>query len=275
MSIIASIWIWISSIVLIVLWFPLLAVIRLFDSDPAKYRTGRWFRRLGKLMTHLNPMWSIEVTGKFPENPRLPYVVVGNHQSLADIPVVSLLPWEMKWVAKIELFRLPFVGGMLKLAGDIPVDRTSRRSGAEVMIAAKQYLEKHCSVMFFPEGTRSRDGVVRTFSDGPFSLAIKCGVPVIPLAIDGTANALPKHRWRFTNPGQMRLKVLDPVSTAGLSKRDAADLRMRVQSMIEEQLLTWRSSRAVIAGNSIVSTAAGTADAPADSAPDIARRTAS
>ena len=225
-----------------VAWLPLMAAIRVFDRDPVRYRTGRWFRRLGAAMTHVNPLWNITIDGERIENPRLPYVVVCNHQSLADIPVISRLPWEMKWVAKAELFSTPLVGRMLKLAGDIAVERDSQRSRAKVMIDANNYLKQSCSVMFFPEGTRSLDGSVGEFNVGAFHLAIKAGVPVLPLVVDGTRDALPKNRWLFANPGPIRLRVLPPVPTTGLEKIDGQELCDNVRAQIVTQLESWRQN---------------------------------
>lgn len=243
---IRSLWTWIAVSALIAAWLPLLAVIRLFDRDPAHYRTGRWFRRLGCLLTKVNPAWQVSLSGYEVDDPRKPYLVVSNHQSLADIPVVSCLPWEMKWIAKAELFRIPVVGWQMQLAGDIAVDRGDPRSGARALMAARKYLQNGCSVMFFPEGTRSRHGGVGAFSEGPFRLAIKEQVPVLPLVIDGTRDALPKHSWRFGEPSAIRLKVLPPLSTDGLSSRDAGKLTADVRRQIEEQLADWRNSSAAI-----------------------------
>ncbi len=235
-----SLWAWFSITLLILIWLPLLALVRLVDRDPAHYHTGRWFRRLGAAMTRVNPFWDVVLEGERIEDPRRPYVVVCNHQSNVDIPVISRLPWDMKWVAKAELFRVPFVGWMMRLADDIPVDRGEKSSRARVLIRAREVLEKRCSVMFFPEGTRSRDGRVYAFNDGAFRLAIKAGVPVLPLAIEGTFDALPKHSWRFGDPRTIRLKVLPPVATDGLGAGDTAALRDRVRQMIVEQIAAWR-----------------------------------
>ena len=235
-----SLWTWVAISVLIMLWLPLLAVIRVFDRDPARYHTGRWFRRLGAAMTRVNPLWHVEVSGERIPDPRRPFVVVSNHQSLADIPVISRLPWEMKWVAKAELLRVPVVGWMMRLAGDIPVARGDKRSRAQVLITARKVLERRCSVMFFPEGTRSRDGRVHAFNDGAFALAVKAGVPVLPLAVDGTFDALPKNSWRFGHPSAIRLKVLPPVETDGLGRDDVAALRRNVRAQIVAQLAEWR-----------------------------------
>ncbi len=235
-----SAWAWTAVSGIILAALPAMAAVRLFDRDPAHYRTGRVFRWFGQLATRVNAAWHIQVLGDFPENPRRPYVVVSNHQSLADIPIISRLPWEMKWVVKAELFRLPVFGWLMRLAGDISVDRTDKRSRAKVLIAARGYLQKRCSVMFFPEGTRSRDGRVLRFTTGAFRLAIKEQVPVLPLAIDGTQDALPKADWRFSQETHVRLKVLAPVETSGLTSADADALRDEVRGRIIAQLAAWR-----------------------------------
>lgn len=242
-AILRSVWAWLAVSVLIVIWLPLLALIRAFDRDPVRYTTGRWFRRLGVMMTKVNPAWRLKKSGHPVRDPRRPYVVVSNHQSMADIPLISHLPWEMKWVGKIELFRVPFTGWMMKLAGDIPVDRKDPRSGAKMLLHAKRVLEKKCSVMFFPEGTRSRDGRVGKFSDGAFHLAIKAQVPVLPIAIDGSYDCLPRKSWIFGKPANITLKVLPPVDTAGLTTEQTSELRDRVRHMIIDQVAEWREKQ--------------------------------
>jgi 1-acyl-sn-glycerol-3-phosphate acyltransferase len=239
-STLKSAWIWFAVTAVIVLWLPLLSVIRLFDRDPARYRTGRWFRRLGVALTLINPAWRLTLSGATIADPRNPYVVVSNHQSLADIPLISHVPWEMKWVAKEELFRVPFVGWMMKLAGDIPLNRKSARSGARALLQASRYLQKRCSVMFFPEGTRSPDGRVGRFNDGAFHLAIRSGVPILPLAVDGSSQCLPKSSWRFGRRQDIRLHILPPVATEGLTAGDASALRDTVRRQIIGTVAAWR-----------------------------------
>jgi len=236
-----SLWAWTSITLLILFWLPLLAVIRVFDRDPAHYRTGRWFRRLGATMTVVNPVWHIDVSGETIAQPRRPYVVVSNHQSNIDIPAISRLPWEMKWVAKAELFRMPVVGWMMRLAGDIPVDRGAKASRARVLALARSVLVKKCSVMFFPEGTRSQDGRVYGFNAGAFRLAIKAGVPVLPLVVDGSHDALPKNTWKFGDPRTIRVKVLPPVETANLKRGDTEMLTDEVRGQIVAQVAAWRA----------------------------------
>jgi 1-acyl-sn-glycerol-3-phosphate acyltransferase len=167
--------------------------------------------------------------------------VVSNHFSQADPPIIARVPWEMKWVAKKALFDLPVAGWLLRLSGDIAVDRRDKHSRAQVLERATFYLERACSVMFFPEGTRSRDGRVRRFSDGSFRLAIKEGVPVLPIAIDGTHEALPKHSiWFNPDVETIRVKVLDPVDTAPYDLGQTRELQRHVRARIVEQIAGWR-----------------------------------
>ena len=228
-------WAAIAGIVLCAL--PTMAITRVFDRDPAQYRTGQLFRWWGALVTRLNPAWHLTVSGTVPEDMRRPFVVVANHQSLGDIPVVCRLPGEMKWIVKKELFGAPVFGWLMRMAGDISVNRRDAGSRASVLPRAKDYLQKRCSVMFFPEGTRSRDGRVLRFAKGPFRLAVEAGVDVLPLAIDGTRGTLPKGGWRFDTDCNIRLKVLDPISPQG---RDVEALHAAVRSVIVEQVAAWR-----------------------------------
>lgn len=235
-----SAWTWFAVAALILLWFPLLALIRLFDADPVHYRTGRWFRRLGVAMTKVNPAWRLSMSGAHIADPRHPYVVVANHQSMADIPLISHVPWEMKWVGKVELFRLPVVGWMMRIAGDIPVDRADRRSGAKMLLRCLRVLGQKCSVMFFPEGTRSPDALLGSFNEGAFHIAIKAQVPVLPLVIEGSHACLPKKSWKFGEPATILLKILEPVETDGMTTNEVTILRDRVRGMIAGQLAEWR-----------------------------------
>ena len=242
-SVLVSLWVWFAIGTLIVLWVPVMAVARIVDRDPAHYYAGYALRILGRLLTYVNPYWQIELEGPFPDDPRHPYVVVGNHFSQADPPIIARVPWEMKWVAKKELFDLPFAGWLLRLSGDISVDRTNKKSRAQVLTTASDYLAKKCSVMFFPEGTRSRDGRVQRFSDGAFRLAIEAGVPVLPIANDGTHEALPKHSiWFDPNPETIRVKVLDPVDTSSYAEGEARALQRHVRAKIIRQIATWRGT---------------------------------
>jgi len=238
-----SVWIWVSTSILVVVWTPVLAVRRVLDRDPARYASGRLFRDLGVAMVRINPFWKVIVSGDLPDNPRKPYVVVSNHQSAADIPFLSHLPWEMKWMAKRELFRIPFTGWMLRLVGDIPVDRKNPRSAVTALRRAHWYLQHGCSVMVFPEGTRSPDGEVHDFARGAFQLAVDAGVPILPIAIDGSFDCLPRQTWKFSPVDAVKIKVLPIIETVGVKRDGVEALTKQTRLAIIDQIAEWRRTK--------------------------------
>jgi 1-acyl-sn-glycerol-3-phosphate acyltransferase len=234
-----SVWSWFVLGVVVVLWLPMVAAVRLVTApfDPGRYRAGFLFRKLAVVHQLLNPLWRFKVTGPVPADPRRPYVVVANHESFVDILLLAHLPFEMKWLSKVEFFKIPFVGWLMRLAGDIPLVRGERASIETALAACRDRLDKKVSVMIFPEGTRSTNGELQRFKDGAFRLAIDAGVPVLPVAVHGTRHALRKHDWRF---GRVRAeaRLLEAVPTDGLGPDDVAALRDRVRARIAAELAT-------------------------------------
>ncbi len=233
--------IWLGVVLLLLIWLPMLAICRVFDRDEAHYKTGKLFRKLGKAISKINPNWAITINGRTDINDREPYIMVCNHLSQADIPLISNLPWEMKWVAKKELFDTPIVGWMMKLAGDISVDRRAKDRRVKTFLQARHYLNNKCSVFFFPEGTRSRNGKLNRFAKGAFTLAVREGIPVLPMVIDGTQNTLPKRSWKFGEAKHIKLKIMDPIPTHDKNPEDVDKLRDTVRKRIAEQLAGWRN----------------------------------
>ena len=228
-----SIWSWLVLGTCILIWLPLMALVRLAtaQSDPGHYRVGYLFRKVAVVMATLNPLWKFKISGTMPSDPRRPYLAVSNHESFVDILLISHLPWEMKWLSKAELFRVPILGWLMRLAGDVPVDRGSARSAVEAMVRCREILGQKVSVIIFPEGTRSTTDEMLPFKDGAFRLAIDAGVPILPLAVSGAATALRKHDWRLAR-SVAEVRVLEPVETTGLTRADIGALRDRVREMI-------------------------------------------
>jgi len=235
-----SLWIWTATSTLILLWAPLLGAVRLFDTEPLHLRTGRWFRRLGRLVAKVNP-WNIEFSGGEHVVPNQTYVIVSNHQSLADIPVISHMRLDMKWLAKAELFRFPVFGWMMRMAGDVSVDRTDRRKAARAMMQCARYLRQRCSVVFFPEGTRSLDGDVLPFNEGPFQLAIREHVQILPVVVEGSGAALPRNSWIFGGKQNIRFSILKAVSVDGWDVKRTTELRDAVRQIIVDELSRLRA----------------------------------
>lgn len=232
---IVSIWAWLVLAGCTVLWLPIMAVLRLATApfDRGRYAVGYFFRQIPVVVAALNPLWRFRVAGIMPADPRRPYVVVSNHESFVDILLISHLPWEMKWLSKAELFRIPFLGWLLRLAGDIPIQRGFGPSAIEAIARCRRALGDRVSVMIFPEGTRSNTADLLPFKDGAFRLAIDAGVPILPLVVHGTSSALPKHDWRFGRSNAV-VRVLEPVETAGLTPADVPVLKDRVRRLIVE-----------------------------------------
>jgi 1-acyl-sn-glycerol-3-phosphate acyltransferase len=232
---IVSVWAWLVLGLCILLWLPAMFLVWLvtLPFDHGRYAVGYLFRRIGVVHATLNPLWKFRYTGALPANPRRPFVVVSNHESFADILLISHLPWEMKWLSKVELFRLPFLGWLMRLAGDIPLKRGFGPSAVEAMARCREVLANKVSVMIFPEGTRSATAELLPFKDGAFRLAIDAGVPILPLALRGTGTALPKHDWRFGRSTAV-VRVLEPVETTGLTTADVPALKEKVRARIIE-----------------------------------------
>lgn len=137
----------------------------------------------------------IDVVASGLENvPPPPFVYCSNHQSLLDVLVLgSVLPHDYKWAAKSSLMNIPFLGWHLQLAGHVPVDRSGgARSAAEVIGRFEKVLRDGKPLLVFPEGTRSEDGIVKPFKNGGFYAAVRAGVPVVPVALDGATRLMRK-----------------------------------------------------------------------------------
>ncbi len=241
---ILSVWAWFVLGVTLLVIVPMVAVVRLVTApfDPAHYHAGLLFRKVAVVHQKLNPLWKFSVSGVVPDDPRHPYVAVANHESFVDILLISHLPFEMKWMSKSEFFKIPFVGWAMWLAGDIRLERGDKKSGAKALQDCRDRLDKKVSVMIFPEGTRSQTGELGEFRDGAFRLAIQAGVPILPLAVLGTRDALVKHDWRF-GYSRAEVRVLDPIPTVDLTKHDVIALREQTRTIIAATLDEMRAKR--------------------------------
>jgi 1-acyl-sn-glycerol-3-phosphate acyltransferase len=214
----------------------------LHRDDPSQRVPGRWMRRLGRTAVRLSPVWKFHVEGEPPADIRKrAYVVVSNHESTADPFLLSFLPWDMRWVAKEELFKLPVIGHAFRWSGDIPLRRGDGESIREMYAACRASLDAGIPIMMFPEGTRSQTGELLPFKDGAFRLAIEAGVPVLPLVLAGTKDCRPKGSKWFGH-ARAAVRVLEPISTEGLTIDDLATLREKTRSRIGEELPRLRAS---------------------------------
>ncbi len=174
----------------------------------------------------------LEVRGQEHLTPGQPYVVVSNHQSLYDVPVLYVaLPLSLRMVAKKELFRTPLWGEAMRVAGFVPIDRKDREAAYRALEEAGRGLrESGISLYLAPEGTRTSDGSVGPFKRGAFELARRAGLPILPVSIDGTREVLPKNGTEVKRKRRVTVTILSPVSAPKESEVD--DLRQELRSRI-------------------------------------------
>ncbi|MFK7918668.1 MAG: 1-acyl-sn-glycerol-3-phosphate acyltransferase [Ilumatobacter sp.] len=230
-----SIWGWFVLGVFTLLFTPLVAFVRLVTSpfDRGAYIAGYVFRRIAIGPSALNPLWTFRTSGTLPVDMRRPYVIVANHESFVDILLISLLPAEMKWLSKVEIMKIPFLGWMMRLVRDISIDRNDRSSGANALAACAARLDSRVSVMIFPEGRRSTTDRLNEFKPGAFRLAIEGGYPILPMALFGTADCLRPNDWRMGR-ATAEVRVLEPIETNALTLDDLAGLSDLVHNTISE-----------------------------------------
>jgi 1-acyl-sn-glycerol-3-phosphate acyltransferase len=184
------------------------------------------------LYTWLNPLWPVRISGREHIEPHTTYVLAANHLSLLDILVLFRLFRDFKWVSKAEIFKVPLIGWNMSMNRYIRLQRGQRDSVVQMMQQAQDALEAGSSIMMFPEGTRSKSGELQRFKTGAFELALATGVPVVPIVISGTHNALPKHGFVLQGRHEIGVAVLQPVPPTGTPEQ----LAQQVRDVIEAQL---------------------------------------
>ena len=231
---ILSAWGWVVAVLLVLFGFFYVGAVWLVTApfDRGRYHAGRAFRQLAVSHVTLTRLWRFETEGEPPDGPRRPYVVVSNHESYADIFLMSHFPWEMKWLSKHTIFQIPVMGWMMRMALDVPVHRGKRESALNALNECRDRLARRVSVMIFPEGTRSRTDELLPFKDGAFHLAIQARVPILPVAIAGTRDCMAKGSFAFRR-AHARARVLAPIATDGLTLADVAALRERTRATID------------------------------------------
>ena len=188
------------------------------------------------LYTWLNPAWPVRIHGRRRLYEAGPAVIVANHLSLLDILVMFRLQTHFKWVSKQENFKVPFVGWNMTMCGYIPLRRGTATSVAAMMRLCDDALSGGSSIVMFPEGTRSATGRLRSFKSGAFEIARRNGVPIQPIVIRGTGDALPKSGFVLQGRHPISIEVLDPIPAEEVEKLEAEEMMARVREIIAERL---------------------------------------
>ena len=192
---------------------------------------GTFWSRLNAWLTPI----SVNVTGRENVDPQQSYVVVANHQSLYDVFVLyGFLGIDFKWVMKQEMRSVPGLGIGCEKVGHIFVDRSNRKAALASIKAAESKIINGTSVVFFPEGTRSRDGALRQFKKGAFRFALDLNLPILPVTIVGTRKILPSDSLDLL-PGKARLIIDEPMRVDDLDGKDIPRLMEQVRSVFEDR----------------------------------------
>ncbi len=216
-----------------VMTLPALVAAALFKPGKYTFYTMKvWNRIVAKLM-------GIKVSLSGLENlvPNTSYIITPNHQGVADIiAIVSSLPVRFRWVVKKELFKVPVWGWALWSTGAIGIDRSNSASAVERLKKVKdEKLKNGWSVLIYPEGTRTPDGLLKEFKKGAFMMAVQTGIPILPVVCNGAFKILPKKMLAF-RPGRVTLTVCPPIFTKGLTEKDVPELMARTREVIMSKL---------------------------------------
>ncbi len=176
----------------------------------------------------------VTVNGLANIDPTQSYVYMSNHQSNFDIPVLlAYLPVQFRWLAKAELFKIPIFGRAMRGAGYVKIDRFNQEAAFESLNEAARKMKNGVSIMIFPEGTRSRDGNIRSFKKGGFIMALDAAAPIVPVVLKGTWTIMEKSSLRI-NTGEVSLNLKAPIATTDYTRENKDDLIKSVRAVISE-----------------------------------------
>lgn len=204
--------------------------------------TSPWIDRIIRFWSRVWLVTSgtrLEVEGREHIDLDRSYVVAANHLSTLDIMVCFLsVELPIRYLAKKELFRVPILAQGMRAVGIIEVDRSARSAvHSQVNRQARALIEKNRSLIIYPEGTRPRDGVMRPFKKGAFTMAIASQLPVLPLSIHGTYEAMPPGT-PWVRGGQVSVVIDPPIPTEGMEHGDTGGLRDHVYELISRRVTT-------------------------------------
>jgi len=234
-KILISCWIWIvfSAITIFMFVSVLFFAIILYPFDKKRKIPQMHAFLWSDLIIALNPYWDVEISDLKNIDRSKTYVIVANHQSLSDIILLYQTKMQFKWIANEYLFKLPIIGLSMSITKHIKLRKGNLGSIKNAYQEASEWLRRGMSIMLFPEGTRSNGYGLKEFQNGAFKLAIKEQVPILPISIKGTGNAIPRGSRLFVTKIPLSIKVLESVSTSGIALEDFEKLRDSVRSKIE------------------------------------------
>jgi len=244
MDVIKSLWVWLSSIIFVLLAFPVALVLWLLALafDSRRLMNNRRMVIQGIVLTRMSPFWKVITEGQDKIDHNQAYIIVPNHQSMLDIVFFNMLRHRLRWVSKKEVFRVPLIGWEMRMVKYIELVRGNKSSVIKMMGECVESLQDSISVVIFPEGTRSLTGAIGKFKTGAFQLAVKTDKPLLPVLIDGTGDIMPKKGGIiFRNRKIIRLRVLDPIFPGQFGTGDPEELASKVRAVMVKAMDELRS----------------------------------
>lgn len=230
---------WICFVLYTIVAFIILWVIGIFyrvvNPEKLSHRMHEFACSWARGIVSIVPGWSYEVVGKenLPTTNGEPVIVAANHQSAVDILAIMVLSIQFRWLSKASVFNLPLIGLIMNWIDYIPIERGSIDSHKQALRRLTEKLKKKVSVVFFPEGTRSKTGKLKEFKVGAFKLSKEQDLPILPIALIGTRDMLEKDAF-IPAPATMTIKVLPRVKIN--PGEDLEEFAERVRGMIAAEL---------------------------------------
>lgn len=202
-------------------------------------KKGNTVHYIGKFWSLLNIFLSgtrLTIRGKEKINTNLTHIVMSNHQSLFDVwALIGKIPLQIRWIVKAEIRKIPVFGYTLERMGHIYVDRKKRAAAYISLETAAGKIKNGTSVIIFPEGTRSNDGHLLKFRMGGIIMALKSGVPILPVTVNGSRFVLPKNTLALM-PGKIEVVVGDMIDASTYDENNKNELMEKIRSAIHENL---------------------------------------
>lgn len=230
---IVAVTLYVASFIALVVCYP-------FDKKRVVVHTlSRW---ITNVIFGLSPLMKREVIGIENIDPNERYVITLNHNSMVDIICLYKIPLVFKWVSKKEVYRIPIVGRLLLMHGDIVINRASAKEAMQLVHdKGKEWLAKGASISIFPEGTRSKDGEIHNFKAGAFILAKDAGVPILPIVLDGTTTLTKHGLVNFRN--KITIRVLPPIPAKEVEERPIKEIMAEVHDSMVATLAEIRANK--------------------------------
>ncbi len=217
------------------LFFSIMTLLDVFLIRRSELKAQAFPRAWGRSICRLAGT-DVHIEGAENLTPGQTYIFVGNHVSQFDIfSFQGYFPHDFRWIAKKELFRIPFFGAAMLRAGIVPIDRSHGREALRSLNRAAEQIARGTSVLIFPEGTRSSDGRLHPFKTGAVMLAIKAGVPVVPVGFNGTYSILPKGKL-LADKGTITIRIGKPIPTHSYKPADKQELAEYLHDRVAELL---------------------------------------